>query len=185
MSAVLRSFIVQALEQKSEVLEHIFSTMLESGEIKLRSVTRISSLLREVMEPFDSMKIVIDGLDECSDAVELVYSLLKLIDLGTLNIDLLIFSRQDKALQRALGVQKVLNVSPEDTQLDLSIYLENNIEGFQHLLKDDHETAHVKATLLRQAVRHRYHGLLVPQTTFVNTVNRAEYFCGPHWWSTA
>jgi hypothetical protein len=152
MSAILRSFIAQALERKPEVLQHIFNAMVESSEVKLQSITRILALLRDVLEPFDNVKIVIDGLDECPDAIELTKSLLKLVKVSTLNLDLLFFSRQEPALERVLADSSSLAIAPRDTQTDLSLYLDKSIVDFRHLLDSENEAFEIKNTILHQAV---------------------------------
>lgn len=170
MNAVLRSFIVQGLERKPNLLPHIFATMAASGELHLRSPGRILSLLAELLEPFGVVRIVIDGLDECPDAAELVNSVLRLIESDVLNLNLLAFSREDSALHRALDGHVTIAITPDDTMDDMTKYLEESLEDMEHLFETDEDSKEVKDTIL-----HRANGVFLWVRLVVDSLQNASF----------
>ncbi|KAI8934434.1 hypothetical protein NX059_009166 [Plenodomus lindquistii] len=159
-SRILRSLASQIIQKHQDFAIHVYDVYFQSHPVPTRKA--LLCLLPELLQGIGPVRLVIDGVDECSasDQVEVLKDMAQLHALSaTLNCKVLIASRDTLNISRSMHRRRgnVVTTSLSDSQENLSMNrsIEHYIDGRladlpSHLLDLDPDgsiLAEVKQTL--------------------------------------
>ncbi|KAI5460877.1 ankyrin repeat-containing domain protein [Mariannaea sp. PMI_226] len=103
---ILAAIAVQLAQQKEEafdILEECFNDLNSNNQLpKQPRVELLSKVIEDMAAMYDKVFIVVDGLDECGDNVELMTQSLKSLANKSDTINIALFSRKDEDIREEL-----------------------------------------------------------------------------------
>lgn len=131
----LISFMKAALSQLAAQQDHLIPYYHDegagSGEVLLQSTKLCKTLLRHMLQNIPKAFLVIDGLDECDDSerrliMDLLKEIINLCDsTNPGKVRVLILSRDEPDIRRALATATVIRFGRQDTLEDIESYIQH------------------------------------------------------------
>jgi hypothetical protein len=128
VSNVLRTLAVQILHQNPDIIPFVHQEYYEKG--LGRSAMAMRKLLRDVLTAVSSVRIVVDGLDECEDVVqkELLAALLDFQKVTGQPCKVLVSSRPDHTKDSKHITDRKLTIKMRgETGKAIQAYIKNEV----------------------------------------------------------
>ena len=138
--AMLRSLITQLSRQSSEASKPLDALYLSCGSgASQPSLAMISKALRETVESFTDVFILVDALDECRDREELLTNIEDMIESKPDSLHMLLTSRRerriDESLSAFLGDEQRVSIQSALVEHDIRTYVQSRIRTDRKLKK--------------------------------------------------
>jgi hypothetical protein len=110
-----------------DCLDFIYESILKSGELRPKNPTFFLKILEKILTNHEALYIGIDGLDECPEMDrKLLCDLITVVStvqnaIG--NVKILITSRKEKDLEKALRTVARLDIKPQSVESDITAYI--------------------------------------------------------------
>jgi hypothetical protein len=153
-SQILRTLILELLRSQPHLTSHIFEHYARQG--RTPSLGQIKKLLPDLLSAVSSVRIVIDGLDECQekDQKAILTELLSAVRTSTSPCKIFVSSRAEtfisKALQKRPTISLTEKAERQKVNEDIQEYVRHSLmalrETFLSTLVDD-----VERTVVRKA----------------------------------
>ncbi len=132
--ALLRSLAAQLLAQNPELADVAYQIQVKSGQPRATSTTYLVRILQSLLDAktkFDTVTVVIDALDECSDIEEsgVLDFFLRMVGKVQCKLRLLLSSRVEPGLRDILKNYQKLSVTPEKTYADIETYIRTTLKN--------------------------------------------------------
>ena len=125
---VLRSILVQLVQQNEELLPYVYDACCSTSEFMMDSQKLLKELVETSLRSYPNTCIVIDGIDECEETEEkktIVWFLATCEKVRKDNgetIRLLFVSQRDKVTENLLAQASVIPLDSKDHQKDIQKY---------------------------------------------------------------
>lgn len=153
-SQILRTLILELLRSQPYLTSHIFEHYARQG--RTPSLGQIKKLLPDLLSAVSSVRIVIDGLDECQekDQKAILTELLSAVKTSTSPCKILVSSRAETFISKALRKRPTISLTEkrerEKVDEDIQEYVRHSLmalrDTFLGTLVDD-----VERTVVRKA----------------------------------
>lgn len=126
----MKAVLSQLVTQQDHLIPYYHDEGVRSGEVSLQSTKLCKNLLRHMLLNIPKAFLVIDGLDECEDAerrliMDFLSEVINLCDSKTPGkVRVLILSRDEPDIRRALAIATVVRVGRKDTLQDIKSYVQ-------------------------------------------------------------
>lgn len=128
----MKATLSQLVTQQEHLIPYYYDEGSGSGEVLLQSTKRCKTLLRHMLQNIPKAFLVLDGLDECDDPErKLIMDFLK--DVVNLcdstkpgKVRVLILSRDEPDIRRALATATVIRFGRQDTLKDIESYIQHH-----------------------------------------------------------
>lgn len=132
--ALLRSLLAQILAHDPQLADLIYQTGLKSGQLRASSMVHLTEMLRSLLNAettFDTVTILIDALDECSDLSDcgLISLLLSLIGKTRLRLRTMLSSRAEPDLRNLLNTYQSVSITAMKTHSDIETYISTTLKS--------------------------------------------------------
>lgn len=128
--SLVTSIVAQICASSHELPDTVktaFQNATLHGRGKLSSSDSPVSLLKAVTASLERLYIVVDGIDECENPVDILELLRDLLTSSS-NARLLVLSRDIPSIRKALSIHPTLQINPAYTNQDIRIYLAMSTE---------------------------------------------------------
>lgn len=162
-SQILRTLILELLRSQPQLTSHILEYYARQG--RTLSLRQIKKLLPDLLSAVSSVRIVIDGLDECQeeDQKSILTELLSAVKTSTSPCKIFVSSRAETFISKALRKRPTISLTErrerEKVDEDIQEYVKHSMmalrDTFPDTLVDD-----VERTVVRKAqgkYRNSYH----------------------------
>jgi hypothetical protein len=134
LSEILRTLALQILRAHKDLVPHVFETYANRGLTP--SITQLKKLLSEFLVAVPSIRIVIDGLDECSDSDQKII-LKEAVSLFTGSegrCKILISSRECVHISKRLRNKPMISFTERRAEIngDIKLYVSQALEELRH-----------------------------------------------------
>ena len=125
---VLRSILVQLVQQNEDLLSYVYDACCSSSEITLDSPNRLKNLVETSLKSCSDYYIIVDGVDECEQTEEkkIIEWFLGFIENipqhDAATIRLLFVSQRDKVTESLLAKAPVIPLDSTQHQEDIQAY---------------------------------------------------------------
>ena len=126
--ALARSFITQALVLDRDLLPYIYEEASTSGESPLTTGKRARNILSDILQSFEQLHIIIDGLDECppneknSIATWFQKTAKPKSDGNSAHIRCLFLSQRDRETGNLFKDIPMMNITSSDLENDIKTF---------------------------------------------------------------
>ncbi|KAI9663929.1 MAG: hypothetical protein M1821_007420 [Bathelium mastoideum] len=125
---VLKSLVSQLLARNNDICPHATRSMNHSGGAEASSCRQLSNLFYDLLACFRESLVVIDAIDECClEERALLMETLNELLASAGNMRLLIFSRAEPDIKRALASCPSYAIRVQDTVLDISRFVSESL----------------------------------------------------------
>ena len=134
---VLRSVLVQLIQQNEDLLSYVYDACCSSSEVTLDSPSRLKNLVETSLRSCSDCCIIVDGVDECeqTEAKKIIEWFLGFIENipqhDTATIRLLFVSQRDKVTESLLAKAPVIPLDSKQHQEDIQAYARHWSEKLQ------------------------------------------------------
>ena len=134
---VLRSILVQLVQQNEDLLSYVYDACCSSSEVTLESSSRLKSLVETSLRSCSDCCIIVDGVDECEETEEkkIIEWFLGIIENmpqhDAATIRLLFVSQRDKVTENLLAKAAVIPLDSRYHQEDIRAYARHWSEKLQ------------------------------------------------------
>ena len=121
--AIIRSLAIQLIQQNPSLATHVDTKHVSKGISSSRA--RLDELIPEILEAIEVSRLVIDGLDECSEAdqKEILTHLLRLFTGPGIRCKILLSSRESAGISRVLRKVPTISLSERTGKVEKDIKL--------------------------------------------------------------
>ena len=130
---ILRSLVTQLLAEKVELAPYILEAFANRGQQPTKK--NLSTILEKLMGSIDSVRIILDGLDECSQSEqkEIIQDLNRIRGPTSTACKILISSRKSALLLSLLGSKSAINLEDhaENVNRSIATYVEGQIDALK------------------------------------------------------
>ncbi|PQE30183.1 hypothetical protein CJF32_00003614 [Rutstroemia sp. NJR-2017a WRK4] len=153
-SHILRILILEILRAHPLLTGHVFENYIRQG--RTSSLVQIRKLLPELLLAVSSIRIVIDGLDECQekDQKTILSELLSIVKVSVIPCKLLISSRAETYLSRTLRKSPSISLSDKmerrSVDKDIQIYVTHALKELRGSFPSD-VVNEVEKTVVKKA----------------------------------
>lgn len=137
----MKAVLSQLVTQQDHLIPYYHDEGVRSGEVSLQSTKLCKSLLRHMLLNIPKAFLVIDGLDECDDTerrliLDFLSEVINLCDSKTPGkVRVLILSRDEPDIRRALAIATVIRIGRQDTLQDIESYIQYHASQVQQKFK--------------------------------------------------
>ncbi|KAI1204789.1 uncharacterized protein F4807DRAFT_454388 [Annulohypoxylon truncatum] len=141
--SILRGLLSQLVNQQDHLMPYYYDEAIMSGETTLHSAKLCKKLLRSMLQNIPQAFLVIDGIDECDLnerklTLDYLREMLDFCDSSKPGkVRLLISSRDESDIRRALSMGTRVKVDHRDTLQDLEVYIEHRASIVQQKFELD------------------------------------------------
>ena len=134
---VLRSILVQLVQQNEDLLSYVYEACCSSSEVTLDSPSRLKNLVETSLRSCSDCCIIVDGVDECEETEEkkVIEWFLGFIENipqhDAATIRLLFVSQRDKVTESLLAKAAVIPLDSKHHQEDIQAYARHWAEKLQ------------------------------------------------------
>ncbi|KAL6413086.1 uncharacterized protein AUP68_02584 [Ilyonectria robusta] len=139
--SLMKAVLSQLVTQQDHLIPYYHDEGVRSGEVSLQSTKLCKSLLRHMLLNIPKAFLVIDGLDECDDTerrliLDFLSEVINLCDSKTPGkVRVLILSRDEPDIRRALAIATVIRIGRQDTLQDIESYIQYHASQVQQKFK--------------------------------------------------
>jgi Cdc6-like AAA superfamily ATPase len=134
VQAALRSLLSQMaikLRIPAQQVETIYRDAGTSTSTRLATTKGLLGAFKEIAKKFSKVRVVLDGIDETSERLELLDIVAQICQEGSGNVRFLITSRPQRSVEDALGIENVVAVSLDENhfvQSDIARYVRSFLD---------------------------------------------------------
>ncbi|KAI1324467.1 hypothetical protein F5Y16DRAFT_402432 [Xylariaceae sp. FL0255] len=140
--ATIRSLLCELLYNLPDLPEeliYLYKQTRKKGIEKANALvpSTLHSLVFATLKRFKATYIILDGLDECEHRFDILQFLRELYQADEMaNVHLLVTSRDEPDIRKALQLFREFKIRPSDTKLDLHGYVRNAVQTIPNLDED-------------------------------------------------